>query len=772
MCSLRSRPVSPSNKENIGGDVACEFWSMNAVPFTAGTATVGIQTEEEFYASHADISAQYDELAKKHEVLRQQVKHYREAHGILSEKYRRNKAVWKQWVEVDKARRQKSEQLKAQMNTARGQPITPSKERAGAGAEPPTFVPELRPPNISPVLTSPVGIDKRWDSSPPTLHGAMSEHNEAPMVTTLQAGIDDPPLQSGAEPEQATHYDSDRTTDGEGEMRAAAFSPTARAIFSDGGRSVPLTLPANKQSAKIKAEKHTQCLNDSPVVIKSEPRSSNSVMDHIAFTQHSLDLDDIGRKPETPRKRNYMSNLNRQREARQREKQNNISPTALGKRLVGTPMFDGQAEDGDEEGENEEQFQRALRSPPFVIPMLPVPRLSGVKVSGILVDTQAGHPAMPSGPSRRRNQSKITGFFASDGDPGHSHNQDSATMELYPLVNTNRHGQLGASPMKKAGKTPRISSPRRTRKRDHKQLHSGIESMTEDGINDSRNSTSTHETVLKQPRNEVLGKLLNTPLAKAPSITHLQPTANSIVTPSHPSATLEEDHSSRLTTPSAGALAKRRSNPVTDPPVSKKTKLNTTSERKLRPMSPQAGGKDCLRSRVARDLCVTDFSINTEKTGGLNYAFQNVVRKRDERKCLPGCLRTCCAEVAKFLKGAGVPKERSNAPKWRSSPPVPQSDAEDEEEEEEEEDQGDGGEKGPRVEEIRDFTDRFGKHREMFDRRRSPPGFWDPDFPDTQEAEERRKIAREEDRRRVQEMKMEARRRGRYKFRDREGQCN
>jgi hypothetical protein len=60
-----------------------------------------------------------------------------------------------------------------------------------------------------------------------------------------------------------------------------------------------------------------------------------------------------------------------------------------------------------------------------------------------------------------------------------------------------------------------------------------------------------------------------------------------------------------------------------------------------------------------------------------------------------------------------------------------------------------------------------GKHREAYERRRTPPGFWRVDFPTTQEQQEDRQKAEEQEKTIVQERWREAQRRGgKWIFRD------
>jgi carboxylesterase type B len=65
------------------------------------------------------------------------------------------------------------------------------------------------------------------------------------------------------------------------------------------------------------------------------------------------------------------------------------------------------------------------------------------------------------------------------------------------------------------------------------------------------------------------------------------------------------------------------------------------------------------------------------------------------------------------------------------------------------------------------FANQHGKHRQAFERRSTPPGYWRTDFPTTQEQKDDHAIADERERKAVEERYREAMRTGgRWKFRD------
>jgi len=68
---------------------------------------------------------------------------------------------------------------------------------------------------------------------------------------------------------------------------------------------------------------------------------------------------------------------------------------------------------------------------------------------------------------------------------------------------------------------------------------------------------------------------------------------------------------------------------------------------------------------------------------------------------------------------------------------------------------------------TQDLANRFGRHRHRFARRPSPVGYWNPDFPSTQEIEKTKEEGQKAERKQVEERWREAMRGGgRWLFRD------
>jgi len=163
------------------------------------------------------------------------------------------------------------------------------------------------------------------------------------------------------------------------------------------------------------------------------------------------------------------------------------------------------------------------------------------------------------------------------------------------------------------------------------------------------------------------------------------------------------------------------------------------------------------------------FKINSDYNHGVDYAFNDVVRKRDERRCLSGCTRTgCCGD--KFLAMARAGGFQTNLSGSISK----------EAEEQKLIKKYLGDEKDliytmdPQDHQelliearAKYISDTFGKHKHVHQRPRTPPGFWRTDMPDTQELEHDREEAERLEREKVYERYREAMRPGGlWKFAD------
>ncbi|KAL4928238.1 SAE2 C-terminal domain-containing protein [Aspergillus undulatus] len=171
------------------------------------------------------------------------------------------------------------------------------------------------------------------------------------------------------------------------------------------------------------------------------------------------------------------------------------------------------------------------------------------------------------------------------------------------------------------------------------------------------------------------------------------------------------------------------------------------------------------RARPLQRLGLGHFKINPAYNHGLDYAYDEVIRKKDERKCVSGCTRPgCCGEKFTAMARFGIPIDASGNK---------MSDNEILEEYL-------GGDKSavdmlsPKNREdllveakAKVFADRLGKHRHQHHRSGTPPGFWRTEMPGTQELEDDHEEAQRLERDKVKERYREAMRPdGRWIFAD------
>ncbi|KAF2274190.1 SAE2-domain-containing protein [Westerdykella ornata] len=193
-----------------------------------------------------------------------------------------------------------------------------------------------------------------------------------------------------------------------------------------------------------------------------------------------------------------------------------------------------------------------------------------------------------------------------------------------------------------------------------------------------------------------------------------------------------------------------RKNPNSEPKHS--PSKHTSAQRPIR-----------LRDKPVHELKLSDFKANPKYNQGYSYAFAETVRKRADRACLPGCTREeCCGSTFRSLADAAAPLSASQ------------------EEALLEDYLGDAydtlqltqmtpSERRELVLQARtrDFANKYGRHRQAYERHNTPPGFWRVDFPSTQEEREDVEKAKALERKVVAERRAEAMRRGgRWIFRD------
>ncbi|KND88429.1 hypothetical protein TOPH_06948 [Tolypocladium ophioglossoides CBS 100239] len=189
--------------------------------------------------------------------------------------------------------------------------------------------------------------------------------------------------------------------------------------------------------------------------------------------------------------------------------------------------------------------------------------------------------------------------------------------------------------------------------------------------------------------------------------------------------------------------------------------------REKSPQRKKGSSASSLRSKPLDELRLDDFKINPQANEGHDFAFADVVRDKGDRACLPGCTDMhCCGKQFRAL-----------ALSQRPNPPLTPAQRM-EEQKLLEEYLGDYAyrlvsiTKEAREElwveaKTAELANKYGKHRHRFSRKQSPPGFWNADFPNTQELEADRAEAAKREKQAVAERYRDAMRPGRrWMFKD------
>ncbi|KAJ5726515.1 DNA repair protein Sae2/CtIP [Penicillium malachiteum] len=166
------------------------------------------------------------------------------------------------------------------------------------------------------------------------------------------------------------------------------------------------------------------------------------------------------------------------------------------------------------------------------------------------------------------------------------------------------------------------------------------------------------------------------------------------------------------------------------------------------------------RARALHRLSLQHFKLNPERNEGLDYAFKDVVRNKDDRRCLTGCTRPdCCGRQFRTMaRFGGLPAKSPAEQKQEDQRLVEEFVGDDQH-------LLDGINEKEREKLLveartRALANQYGKHRHTHQRPQSPPGFWRTDMPSTQELEEDREAARKLEREKVEERYREAMRPG------------
>lgn len=282
------------------------------------------------------------------------------------------------------------------------------------------------------------------------------------------------------------------------------------------------------------------------------------------------------------------------------------------------------------------------------------------------------------------------------------------------------------------------------------RYHPGVGELADDG----EDTFHKQSTVTPVPNKTRLSALLNTPVQAEPETVLRRPQQRQA---------LSNAAASDLNIPQRREL-----------PFDKQNRSAATSPKKMSLRSPEKrtpvtkrNTVPSLRGRSISELKMDDFRINPAANDGYDFAYSEVIRDREERSCMAGCTDMhCCGKQFRAL-----------ALSQRPNPPL--TPAQQREEQKLLEDYlGDAafrlGIMTPQeraetwVEaKTQELANKYGRHRHRYSRQQSPPGFWDADFPNTQELASDRVEASKRERKAIADRYREAMRPGgRWIFRD------
>lgn len=179
-----------------------------------------------------------------------------------------------------------------------------------------------------------------------------------------------------------------------------------------------------------------------------------------------------------------------------------------------------------------------------------------------------------------------------------------------------------------------------------------------------------------------------------------------------------------------------------------------------------------LRVRSVDRLRLTDFKLNNKHS---EFVFYETIRKHDEKRKVGGCTDPFCDRCKEISRFAEMTEHVTpTTSKLFNSSPIDIVIAEQQLIEEF------VGHDRQRLEALspterqqilkkareKNFVDMYGKHRQLHNRAVSPPGYWETEFPSTQQEAENREAARVIEKARIKERYEEAMRGGLWKFAD------
>ncbi|KAI0538190.1 DNA repair protein endonuclease SAE2/CtIP C-terminus-domain-containing protein [Xylaria digitata] len=303
---------------------------------------------------------------------------------------------------------------------------------------------------------------------------------------------------------------------------------------------------------------------------------------------------------------------------------------------------------------------------------------------------------------------------------------DVSTIDLEAANYTELHDNTGSalqSHNHNRAPHPRSNLALGTKSQNPSAMPRGLASIAEDDYPDGSVSSSNSKN---GDRLDVLERLLNTPSpAQDYPARDGQSTDFVFQLPKRRELPFEKDGRRRVRLDANGkpnVLSHGTASPLINQDHERQKVMNKTD--KGRTGAP-------LRQIPKARLRLDDFKINPNVNEGYDYAFSDVVRNKDDRACLQGCIKdNCCGRKFRALArasrvGTGPYEFQSLLESYLGNDRYRLSTMSEAEKE------------TLWIEaKTRELANTSGKHRHRYPRMSTPPGFWRADFPSTQEGEE------------------------------------
>ncbi|PUU77791.1 hypothetical protein B9Z19DRAFT_1065588 [Tuber borchii] len=247
--------------------------------------------------SLVDLKKAYQELASSYNDVRYELDQYKEAYNRLAEKCAQNKAVWKQLSEQETAPLINSSKRRINRGTTEPQTIGLKFNGYPNPATPMTWgSPTPRAPKISP----------RQAAIPTICHSLITQKrrtlSRVSRIWCWRGGWEG---LLNLVTQNSKPCDGGDSTESEDEPRSSDHYSGALNEPVLHSRDSAFKIPMIKKKTDVCGHGHISQEGDSvarPVAIKGESHASSGGFGYHIFDQESLDLDDIGQKPQTPQK--------------------------------------------------------------------------------------------------------------------------------------------------------------------------------------------------------------------------------------------------------------------------------------------------------------------------------------------------------------------------------------------------------------------------------------------------------------------------------------